>query len=81
MDPDYAVIRPGEGLPAGFLPPEYDGRWIDIAQMPVRNGYPFERADRAREHGLSIGIAVAVPTDQFEVREDGAVAQVWELQV
>lgn len=77
-DPDYIVLRPGPGLPHGFLPDDMDGRWLDRSQIPVR-GTNGPHPPHIREEGLG---AVAVPTGRFEVREyDGAVAEVWEFQV
>lgn len=75
-DPDYIVLRPGPGLPDGFLPPDLDGRWIDrCTVLSSRPTLPPHLRDAGSE-------AVAVPTGRFEVREyDGAVAEVWEFQV
>jgi hypothetical protein len=67
--PDYVVIRPGVGLPDGFLPADLDGRWYDRATIPT-----VWRPDGPTEG------AVAVPAGRFEYREDGAVAEVWEVR-
>jgi hypothetical protein len=66
--PDYVVIRPHPDLPAGFLPPSLDGKWFD------RSTLPFGFAS-----GTS-GTAVAVPSGRFEVRDDGAVAEVYKVR-
>lgn len=68
---DYVVIRPAPGLPSGFLPPHWDGRWIDRATIPeVYTG-----------HAAQMSTATAVPTGRFEVRDyDGAVAEVFEVR-
>ena len=45
-----------------------DGRWFDLA-LGTR-GPPKDAPARARKMKFA-------PTDEFEVREDGVVAQVW----
>ncbi|PZG16486.1 hypothetical protein C1I95_17595 [Micromonospora craterilacus] len=62
-EPDYVVVRPHPDLPAGFLPPDLDGRWFDRSALR-----------------LGSGTAVAVPSGRFEVRDDGAVAEVYEVR-
>jgi hypothetical protein len=69
-EPDYVVIRPAPGLPDGFVPPHWDGRWIDRATLPQIYAPP----------GGQWSSATAVPTGHFEVREDGAVAEVFEVR-
>lgn len=70
-EPDYVVIRPAPDLPPGFVPPHWDGRWLDRADMPF--GPP--PADG------TWSTATAVPTGRFEVRDsDGAVAEVYEVR-
>lgn len=64
---DYVVIRASQDLPAGFLPPQLEGRWFDLKYMPI------DPTDRP-------GTAVAIPSGRFEVRDDGAVAEVWEVR-
>lgn len=76
--PDYVVIRPAADLPPGFLPPELDGKWFDAATMPKRFGDP--RGNYVTESGVTVGEAVAIPSGRFEVRDDGAVAEVWEVR-
>jgi hypothetical protein len=68
MTADYVVVRAAPDLPDGFLPDHLEGRWYDLAEMPA--AYP----------GGPLAHAVAVPVDRFEVRDDGAVAQVWEVR-
>ena len=63
---NYIVVRPATDLPPGFLPPEMDGRWFDVEQLPPAWG--------------DLGMAVAVPSGRFEVRDDGAVAEVYEVR-
>lgn len=67
-EPDYVVIRPAPDLPPEFLPGYLNGRWYDRAELPWG--------------GSSCGWidAVAVPTGRFEVRDDGAVAEVFEVR-
>ena len=62
----YAVVRPGPGLPSGFLPDDLNGRWFDLDSLP---SWPED------------GSAVAVATDRFERREDGATARVYEVRL
>lgn len=67
--PDLVVVRPGPGLPAGVLPRHLDGRWFDLTRVPL--------ADAAGGHQHSA--LTAVPSGRFEVRDDGAVAEVYEV--
>lgn len=73
-EPDYVVIRPGPGLPEGFVPARWDGRWLDRSQLQP---LPGEHGDAA---AAGFGEAVAVPTGRFEYRDDGAVAEVYEVR-
>ncbi|MCP9947353.1 hypothetical protein [Actinomadura madurae] len=72
-EPDYMVIRPAADLPDGFLPDGMDGKWFDRSQLPKGPG--DGHATTAR-----MGGAVAVATGRFETREDGAVAEVYEVR-
>jgi hypothetical protein len=73
--PDYIVIRPAADLPEGFLPEGWDGKWFDRSEIPAgRAGGPVIGGPNR------VSSAVAVPTDRLEFREDGAVAQVWEVR-
>jgi hypothetical protein len=65
---DHAVIRAAADLPADFLPPEVEGRWYDLTT--IRPGEP-----------IPLDGAVAVPSGRFEVRDDGAVAEVYEVRL
>jgi hypothetical protein len=68
-EPDYIVVRPAADLPPGFLPSALDGKWFDREMVKYAvsfTAYP--------------GSAVAVPSGRFEVRDDGAVAEVWEVR-
>lgn len=65
---DFIVIRAGPGLSEGFLPKDLDGRWYNLRDVP--------QAYKEQESG-----GVAVPTGKFEVRDDGAIAEVWEIQI
>jgi hypothetical protein len=68
--PDYVVIRATADLPVGFLPEYIEGRWFDVSTwVPDR-----------RSVALGMGVGVAVPTGRFEVRDDGAVAEVYEVR-
>jgi hypothetical protein len=63
--PDYVVIRPAADLPSGSLPQDLDGKWFDRSQL---------------QESRLFGEAVAVPSGRFEVRDDGAVAEVYEVR-
>lgn len=80
-EPDYVVLRAGLDLPDGWMPPEMDGRWYDRSQFPTRGE---AEASAARSEfvaaGGAVAIASAAPTSRFEVRDDGAVAEVWEVR-
>lgn len=73
-EPDYVVIRPAPDLPPGFLPSRLDGKWLDRSQLQPM---PGEHGDAA---AAGFGEGVAVPTGRFERREDGAVAEVYEVR-
>lgn len=64
----YVVIRAAADLPRGFLPADQEGRWYDLDAVPKLDG-PWTW------HG-----AVAVATDRFERRDDGATARVYEVR-
>jgi hypothetical protein len=66
-DPDYVVIRVATAL-RGTVPPDLDGKWFDLSTM------------RQAPDSIGAGTHTAVPAGRFEVREDGAVAEVWELR-
>lgn len=73
-EPDYIVLRANPDLPDWHLPPHWDGRWIDRADLPP-----------APPPGLhddeTYATAAFVPAGRFEVREhDGAVAEVYEAR-
>jgi hypothetical protein len=71
-EPDYIVIRAHPGARI-YMPPEVEGRWYD------RSEFSFPDPERYKPPTTSHG--VAEPTGRFEVRDDGAVAEVWELRV
>lgn len=74
-DPDYIVIRPAPECPPGFLPPSFDGRWYDLADMPQ----PLD-PEAAQGRAVAWGGMAAVPIGRFEIRDyDGAVAAVYEV--
>lgn len=70
---DYVVLRQSPDLPDGWMPPDMDGRWYDLAAVPI--GF------RAPLAGYKPGTAYGVPTGRFEVRDDGAVAEVYEVRM
>jgi hypothetical protein len=76
--PDYVVVRRGLDLPAEWSVGDLDGKWFDRSAMPPPP--PPGAFDRFRAEGGVASGASAVPTGRFEVRDDGAVAEVWELR-
>lgn len=69
-EPDWIVFRPAAGLPAGALPADLDGWWID------RRGAPA--SGRIVHQGGFVG--QFTPTGRFETCDDGAVAEVFEVR-
>jgi hypothetical protein len=78
---DYVVIRLGDDIPAEWNIGDLDGKWFDRTAIPVGPSREARKAANARwrEQGGSISGVTASPTGRFEVREDGAVAEVFEL--
>jgi hypothetical protein len=73
-EPDLILLRAPADAPDWFLPPHWDGRWIDRADLPPAPPPGWHPP----EHHAS---ATFVPTGRFEVREhDGAVAEVFEAR-
>lgn len=72
-EPDHVVLRPAPDLPKGFLPPRKDGLWLDRATLTTG-------PDDGHKTIAQLGGAVAVATGRFETREDGAVAEVFEIR-
>lgn len=70
--PRCIVVRAHPDLPAGFLPPEQEGRWYGEELLPLLDdGDQFAWG----------GGAVAVRTDRFERRkDDGMTARVYEVR-
>lgn len=66
-EPDYVVIRDAPGA----LRSGADGVWFDLATVPRRLSVTVEWTCVTYD---------AVPTGRFEVRDDGAVAEVWEVR-
>lgn len=69
-EPDWIVVRPSADLPPGSIPADIDGWWVD------RRGWPAS-GTLIHQSGF---VARFEPTGRFEVREDGAVAEVYEVQ-
>lgn len=79
MEPDYVVVRRGPDMPDEWdMPPGLEGKWLDRATMPPPPARDSMSDFRAR--GGVVTSAAAVPTGRFEVRDDGAVAEVWEIR-
>lgn len=68
-EPDYIVLRPGETFDGKDVPNGINGSWYDKSQIPVY-------CDR-----IETTYWVAEPTNQFETRDDGAVAEIWEVNI
>jgi hypothetical protein len=69
----YVVIRLTPAMRLLVRDGDLDGRWYGRALIAEH-----ERPDRG-DVSLGPGI-VATRTDRIEVRDDGAVAQVWEVR-
>lgn len=74
---DYVVIRRAPDLPADFNIGDFDGKWLDRAQLNIEAAILRGSLDRLYDGEPH---AVAVPSGRFEVRDDGAVAEVWEIR-
>lgn len=68
-EPDWIVFRPAAGVPPEALPPTMDGWWVD------RYGFS---ASGTMFHSSGTILRYA-PTSRFETRDDGAVAEVFEV--
>lgn len=69
-EPDWIVFRPVADLPSGTIPADIDGWWVD------RRGWPAS-GTLVHQSGFTAHFA---PTGRFEMREDGAVAEVYEVR-
>lgn len=74
-NPDYVVIRPGEYLAEGWLPDDFDGRWM--TRPTTSRTIQMARAGTALRFPPSW--LYATPTGRIEVRDDDAIAEVWEV--
>lgn len=70
-EPDWIVFRPADGVPPEALPPTIDGWWVDRYNWPVSG-------TMIHQNGAVLRFA---PTGRFETREDGAVAEVFEVRL
>lgn len=70
---DYVVLRHGPDIPEEYWSPRHEGLWMD------RRG--IRRAAPTGPLAASTGMAIAEPTNRFEIRDDGAVAEVWEIRL
>jgi len=66
---DYIVLRHGPDIPDEYRVERYEGRWYDRAVISTSR--------------ISMGPpqAIAEPAGRFEQRDDGAVAEVWEIRL
>lgn len=65
----WIVVRGDAGMPPGFMPPGLDGRWQEREGIP--DYPPIFEGPRST--------VTAHPTGRVEIREDGAVAEVYEM--
>lgn len=68
-EPDYIVLRHGLDVPDEYRAEHMEGRWYDTEVVPT---LPL---------GKIPALAVAEPTGRFETRDDGAVAEVYEIRL
>lgn len=69
-EPDWIVFRPAADVPSEAIPAGVDGFWLD------RYGFS---ASGSMLHSSGTLLRYA-PTGRFETREDGAVAEVFEVR-
>lgn len=67
---DLIVLRHGPDIPEEYWARNLEGNWYDRGVFPPGK-YPQAVAP----------LAVAEPTGRFELRDDGAVAEVWEIRL
>lgn len=67
---EWIVVRADREMPPGFMPPGLDGKWQERASMPF--AAPVFEGLHSR--------ATAHPTGRVEIREDGAIAEVYEMR-
>jgi hypothetical protein len=65
---DHIVLRHGPDIPHEHWAQHLEGVWLDVD-------------NRGRVAAIRTPAAVAEPTLQFEYRDDGAVAQVYEIRL
>ncbi len=76
-NPDYIVVRAAPEART-MCPPEFiEGKWFDRRNIPV--GLP--RGEYEHPRSMSVGLAVATPTGELVMRDDGAVGEVWALTI
>ncbi|MET7335989.1 hypothetical protein [Nonomuraea sp. NPDC005650] len=74
-NPGYAVLRPGASLPDGWLPDDFDGRWM-VRPTASRT---IQMARAGTDLRFPPDWLYATPTGRIEVRDDSAIAEVWEV--
>lgn len=74
----YVVVRFPASWVGRLVPPELDGTWFEVPDP--RLGGSWVGPGNWELDGPRVGgRAVARPTGRFEVRADGAVAEVWAV--
>lgn len=67
---DHIVLRHGPDVPDEYRAEHLEGRWYDLGTV------------RVGLQGITPNsLAVAEPTGRFEMRDDGAVAEVYEIRL
>lgn len=75
-EPDYIVYRFSPDMPEEWRPPQMDGWWVDRNTVPEYSTLQEKRGARDPEPGECVAIA----TGRFETREDGRIAEVFEIR-
>jgi hypothetical protein len=71
---EHIVLRPATATPPGWLPPDYDGRWSVRPKHASVMGLGLAYAT-----AMGAQIMTALPTGRVEIRDDGAIAEVYEV--
>ena len=71
--PDYVVLRHGLDIPEEYWSPRHEGLWLD--RRNIRQAIPTSFDN------VTVSTAIAEPTNRLEIRDDGAVAEVWEIRL
>jgi hypothetical protein len=75
-EPDFIVFRAAPGVPEGMLG-HWDGLWFDLNDVPHPSGVRRDHLHMI----LGMNHWDVFPCGEFEVRNDGAVAEVWRMHL